>query len=377
MVRVVPRRGESGRAVVGVLILVLWLALLGVWLGQGVYRLAPGENAAILRVGVYQRADTTSGWRWHWPPPFETHRIVDMQALQHETFGPAGPAPAQIISEEANPPGMEPAVVVANAAPATESNAPAVSEADDASLRARRRAAYAIDEAYWREVAMQTQDHSIVYVPFAVHYRVRDLAAYFQRVDITQGFVRDAAQAVMREEIARIPIAQLFEDRVRVQDSVRRALQIFFDRYSGSSVGIEVQSVQIQDLVLPAAAREAGEDVRLARQWKEQQLAEAKQYETAQRYRAKQYATQARESTAAYAVERVASAEARRTEFLQLLPVYRAAPEVTRRRLYLETMEAVLATTNTVVIEKGLPSVPSLLPRPEAQGAPAASPATK
>ncbi len=369
------RGREEGWAVGSILLGVFWLVLLGVWASQGAYRLAPGETAAILRIGVYQRADATSGWRWHWPPPFESHRIVVVQAVQRENFGPAAPLPVRSSLQAVKKTPALAAQEVEGASSAAESGASAMAEEDAAEdFSAVQSAVYARDEAHWQDVAMQTRDHSIVYIPFSVQYRVRDLAVFFRRLNLTQGFVRDAAQAAMRAEIARLSVDQLLEDRVRAQDAARRGLQHFFDQYSGSNLGIEVESVQIQDLVLPEAAREAGEAVRMARQWKEQQLAEAKQYETAQRYRAKQYATQARELTTAYAVERVANAEARRTEFLQLLPVYRAAPEVTRRRLYLETMEEVLARTNTVVIEKGLQSVPSLLPRVEERRGPNTGP---
>ncbi len=373
---VVRRRSESGRVLVNLLLGAFGVAALGVWLAQGVYRIAPGENAAILRIGVYHRAETAAGWHWHWPAPLEAHRIANLQQVHREVFGPQEPAPSlRTIEPKAT---VEPSASAASTesgvgstAAALDAPSPAAEQdvaidAEQSDVRAKdRQAAYSADERHWREVAMQTNDHNIVYVPFVMQYRIRDLAVFVQRLHWTSDFVRDVAQAALREEISRLTLEQLFEDRIRAQDAAQRALQTALDRYAGKASALEVQSLQIHDLVLPEAAREAGEGVRAARQWKEQQLAEAKQYETEQRYRAKQYATQLAESTTAYAVERVAQAEASRTEFLQLLPVYRAAPEVTRRRLYLEMMEEVLAKAHTVVIEKGLPSVPSLSPRIE------------
>jgi len=117
--------------------------------------------------------------------------------------------------------------------------------------------------------------------------------------------------------------------------------------------GIEVTEVELLEVQPPTEVRESFDDVVAANQDKNRQENEARAYENQVLPRAQATATELVESAEAYKQSRIAEAEGENAKFLSLLIEYQKAPEITRKRLYLETMEEVLSKSETIIVEPG------------------------
>ena len=287
----------------------------------GFYELKPGEAAVILELGRYEQTVETPGLHWHWPPPFASDDIVDVSRVRRAEFGfPSDGAPS-----------------------ATQR----------------------------LEGTVQTRDNNIVELHFVVQYRVKN--AFFDRyriADPTQT-LRDAAQAAIREVIGRTSIdAVLTEQRGIVQSETREQLQGLLDAYQS---GLRIDSVELKEVEPPAAVRSAFDDVISAAQDRTRKINEAEGYANEVLPQGRAVAAERKASASAYAETTVAEAEGQAGRFRALAAEYRRAPEVTSRRLYLETVEAVFARAEKVIIEPGAAQLLPLLQLGRA-GSPAAGP---
>jgi membrane protease subunit HflK len=314
------RRGAARTALNAVLALAALIAL-GVWGYTGLYQLEPGQAAIILNFGRLARVETEPGLRWHLPPPIASHEFVAVDTLEREDFGDAGG-------------GEEPP-----SGPARE------------------------------EAAMQTRDNNIVYLGFVVQYRIGDPVAARFRVAERREILRDTAQAAMREVVGRTSIdGVLSEGRGAVEDETQELLQRLLDGYE---TGIEVTSVQLQEVQPPPAVREAFDDVIAAAQDRDRQIQESRGYENEVVPRARAEAAELEAEANGYREAKVAEARGEAARFEAILTEYQRAPEVTRQRLYLEAMEDVLPRVQKLIIEPGtatlLPYLPSFPAREPAQ----------
>jgi membrane protease subunit HflK len=319
------RRGAA-RTLMNVVTVLVALAVLAAWAYTGFYQLSPGKNAVILRFGAVDRVESQPGLRWHLPPPLASHEIVAVDTLEREEFGGAEPREA----------GAE-------------------GDLDDA--------------------AMQTKDNNIVYLDFVVQYRIGDPVDARFRVADRRGILRDAAQAAVREIVGRNSIDDvLSEGRGAIENETLEQLQALLDRYQA---GIEVTSVQLQEVQPPPLVRAAFDDVIAAAQDRDRQIQEARGYENEVLPRARAESRELESAAAGYREAKVSEARGEAARFNSIYEEYRRAPAVTRRRLYLEAMEEVLPKVEKVIIEPGtatlLPYLPSL-PRSRAP-APAPPPA--
>ena len=312
------RRGVR-RTLANVVTIVVCLGLLGAWTLLGVYKLDPGQAAVILRFGRYSRTVTDAGLKLHLPPPLETHEIVNIASVEREEFG------------------MHPG----------ETTEPSGEEA--------------------LEAAVQTSDNNIVNLGFVVQYKVKDAFASRYRVADPRSTLRDAAQAAMREVVGRTTIdGVLTEQRGEVETETREVLQGILDRYE---TGLDVLAVQLQEVQPPGPVRDAFDDVLAAGQDKTRSVNEAEGYANEVLPKARARAAELAAEADAYRQARVAEASGESQRFTALLAEYRKAPDVTRKRLYIETMEAVLPHVEKVIVEPGT-AVPWLPIGREARGAP-------
>ena len=309
------RRSAARTALNAVTVLVA-LAVLGAWAYSGLYQLEPGQAAIILNFGKLDRVETEPGLRWHLPPPISSHEFVAVDTLEREDFGGADTATDQV-------------------------SGPALEEA-----------------------AMQTRDNNIVHLGFVVQYRVGDPVEARFRVAERRDILRDAAQAAMREVVGRTSIdGVLSEGRGAVEDETLEALQKLLDHYEA---GIEVTSVQLQEVQPPPPVRPAFDDVIAAAQDRDRQIQESRGYENEVVPRARGQAAELESQADGYREGTVAVAKGEAARFEAILVEYQRSPEVTRQRLYLETMEEVLPRVQKVIIEPGtatlLPYLPALAP---------------
>lgn len=305
-------RGGAARLLLNAVTAAVLLGLLGLWATTGLYTLEPGKAAVILRLGAYQgQTETSPGLHWHLPPPIELREIVDVGRIEQVEFG----------------------------VPSVEGKVEGVALA---------------------EAAMQTQDNNIVHLGFVVQYKVRDAFEARFRVKETDVTLHDSAQAAIREVVGRNRIDDvLSEGRGAVELDTLNVLQEILDSYEA---GIEVTSVQLQEVQPPDGVRDAFDDVIAAAQDRARQVQEALGYENEVLPRARAEAREMEAAADAYRQATVAEAGGEAGRFLAVLAEYRQAPDITRRRLYIETMEEVLPGVEKVLIEPGTASVLPYLP---------------
>jgi membrane protease subunit HflK len=193
-----------------------------------------------------------------------------------------------------------------------------------------------------------------------VQYRIKDAFAVRYRLADSEMVVRDAAQAAMREVVGRETVdGVLRERRDAVTAEVQDLMEQLLDSYDA---GIQIKDVQLLDVRAPEEVQAAFDDVVAANQDAKRLVneAEAHRNETIPRARARRSELVA--EAEAYRASKIAEAEGAAQRFTAIVEEYRKAPEVTRRRLYLETMEIVLPDVEKIVIESGTTQILPYLP---------------
>ncbi len=213
---------------------------------------------------------------------------------------------------------------------------------------------------------MLSGDQNIVDVKFSVAYQVSDPAAYLFNVSDPDEMVRQVAESAMRESVGRRPAQDIFrDDRQGIADDVRGIIQTTLDQY-GSGLG--VNAISIEDAAPPREVADAFDEVQRAEQDEDRFVEESNQYSNQKLGQARGQAAQVREESAAYKNRVVQEAEGEAQRFISVYDEYAKAPEVTRQRLYLETMEKVLRDSSKVIVEQGSgQGVVPYLPLPELQ----------
>jgi membrane protease subunit HflK len=306
------------------------LVVVALWLATGIYFVQPDQQGVVLRFGAvaYQ---TSSGPHYHLPWPIET---VETPSVTREN---------QISI------GFQPAA--------------------DGSNQTRQ-----VPE----ESLMLTGDENIVDINFTVFWVIKDAADYLFNVEnpgnpnaiIKENTVKAVAEAAMREVVGRNMIdTVLTENREMIQSDVRMLAQQVLDSYGA---GVTITRVQMQKADPPAQVIDAYRDVQAARTDQDRMRNEAEAYANSVVPQARGAAARIVQQAEAYKEQTVAEAEGEASRFTAILTEYRNAPEVTRRRIYLETMQQVFANMNKVILDTENGVVP-YFPLPAiTQGAPGA-----
>lgn len=213
---------------------------------------------------------------------------------------------------------------------------------------------------------MLSGDQNIVDVTFAVLYSVVDPAAYLFRVANPEEVVRLLSESAMRETVGRRPAQDVFrDDRQGIALDVKQIIQDTLDNYG---VGVAVNTVSIEDAAPPRQVADAFDEVQRAEQDEERFVQEANQYANQKLGAARGEAAQIREGAAAYKDRVVKEADGEAQRFISIYDAYKAAPAVTRKRMFLETMENVLKDSSKVIVEQNGQGVVPYLPLPELRG---------
>ncbi|MGF7162370.1 membrane protease subunit HflK [Rhodoligotrophos appendicifer] len=213
---------------------------------------------------------------------------------------------------------------------------------------------------------MLTGDQNIVDIGFTVLWRINDPREYLFDISNQQALVRVVAESVMRDVVGQTTAEVVrTTGRGEVQEAVQRQMQATLDSYNA---GIQLSSVNIQRADPPAAVSDAFEEVQRAKQDQERFIEDSQKYANRRLGEARGEAARIHEEAEAYKGRVVAESEGSSKRFLEVLQEYRKAEDVTRKRLYLETMETVLGDSNKVIMEEGAGSgVVPYLPLPEIQ----------
>ena len=294
-----PRRRSLGTGL-GWLIIVV---IVGIYLSTGIYMLGPSEEGLVKRFGKHVRT-TTSGLHYRLPAPFESVTRVNVKEVRNTEIG------FRTVSPAPNP-----------------------------------RTQFVASEAL-----MLTGDGNISSVQIVIQYLVSDSAQFaFNLIDHT-AIVKEASEAVLREVVATKTLDEtLTEQRAAIGTETLLALQDLLNKYGA---GITVTNVQLQDVEPPAEVLSAFDDVNSARQDKEKLINEAERYALDIVPKARGEAEQIANQAEAYKQERTKRAEGEVARFLDILARYELGQEVTRTRLFIETMEEILPGMDKIILSE-------------------------
>ena len=277
------------------------LALL-LWAASGIYVVAADEEAVVLRFGQ-SVATTGPGLNWHLPYPIESVEKVPVTRVQRLEVG------------FRNLPGG----------------------------RSRQ---------IPQEALMLTKDENIVDVSFIVQYKVKDVSNYVFNVAHTTKAVRDAAESAIREVIGRTMIDDvLTTKKAAVEVEVEGLIQSILTNYKA---GILVTAVKLQNVQPPERVIKEFKDVASAREDKARAKNIAEAYANDILPKARGQAKKIVLDAQAYATAVADRAQGESKRFISLLTAYRSAPDVTRKRLYLEAMQDILSRVDKIIVDKSV-----------------------
>ena len=280
-------------------------ALALVWLASGFYRVLPDEQGVVLRFGRFVE-QTAPGLHYHLPWPVEEV--------------------------------LRPKVTVVNRADIGMRIGAADFGASSGAVRD-------VPE----ESLMLTGDENIVDVDFSVFWIIKNAENFLFNIENPPGTVKAVAESTMREVVGRSKIQPILtEERQDTEEAVKILMQDTLDRYGA---GIEVTQVKMQKVDPPSAVIDAFRDVQAARADQERIRNEAQAYQNKVVPEARGEAARIRNEALAYQEQTVAEAEGQAQRFLAIFREYRQAPDVTRRRMFLETMERVLGDSEKIIID--------------------------
>ena len=204
------------------------------------------------------------------------------------------------------------------------------------------------------EGLMLTGDQNIVNVAFSIIWSVSDPRDYLFNVRDPQEMVRKASESAMREVVGRRRAEEVYrDDRAGFALEVKTIAQEILSSYK---VGVTLSGISVENVAPPVEVADAFDEVQRAEQDEDRFQEEARQYSATLLGQARGQAAQLREEAAAYKDRVVKEAEGEAARFVSVYDEYAKAPEVTRKRLFLETMEEVLGTSKKVIMEKGTSS---------------------
>jgi modulator of FtsH protease HflK len=299
---ILPGGNLGGRGVV-----LIVLAAVVVWGFSGFFRVEPDELGVVLRFGKYIR-DAKPGLNYHLPYPVESVLTPKVTVVQPIHIG------MRLIEDP-------------------------------------RRGTQVRDVP--EESLMLTGDENIVDVDFTVFWVVKTGGAgeFLFNIQNPQGTVKAVAESAMREVVGRSEIqAILTGARQATETGVHELMQKTLDNYQS---GIQITQVQMQKVDPPAQVIDSFRDVQAARADLERAQNEAQTYANRVVPEARGRAAQVTQSAEAYREQTVADARGRAARFTKVLDEYKKAPDVTRQRLYLETMERVFGGIDKVIIDQG------------------------
>jgi len=227
------------------------------------------------------------------------------------------------------------------------------------------------------ESLMLTGDENIVDVDFTVLWRIKPdgVGDYLFNIQNPEGTVKAVAESAMREVIGRSEIQPILTGaRTVIEQGVQELMQKTLDDYGA---GVLVQQVQMQKVDPPAQVIDAFRDVQVARSDLERLQNEAQTYANRVVPEARGRAAQALQNAEGYRQQVIAEAKGQAARFLKVYEEYKKAPDVTRERLYLESMERIFANSDKVILDQGAGSagVVPYLPLPDLRrAAPPAGP---
>lgn len=278
----------------GVSLLVVLVIL--VWLGSGFYIVDASQRGLVLQFGRYKES-TESGLRWRLPYPIQSHELVNISGVRTLEVGYRGSERNKVL----------------------------------------------------KEALMLTDDENIINIQFAVQYILKDPVDYVFNNRAPEEAVMQAAETAIREIVGKSRMDfVLYEGREQIAVRASELMQEILDRYK---TGILISKVTMQNAQPPEQVQAAFDDAVKAGQDRERQKNEGQAYANDVIPKARGTAARLLQEAEGYRQRLIAMAEGDASRFKQLNAEYAKAPEVTRNRLYLETMQQVYANTSKVIVD--------------------------
>lgn len=275
----------------------LLLALVAVvWLASGFYIVDASQRGIVLQFGSFKET-TEPGLRWRFPYPFQSHELVNLSGVRTLEIGYRGSERNKVL----------------------------------------------------KEALMLTDDENIVNIQFAVQYVLKDPVEYLFNNRHPDDAVMGAAETAVREIVGKSKMDfVLYEGREQIATQAAKLMQDILDRYKS---GILISKVTMQNAQPPEQVQAAFDDAVKAGQDRERQKNEGQAYANDVIPKAKGTAARLLEEANGYKQRVISSAEGDASRFKQVLTEYAKAPEVTRQRMYLETMQQIYANTSKVMVD--------------------------
>lgn len=277
------------------------IVALGFWVASGFYTVTQGEQGIELQLGKYKRT-TEAGLHWHLPSPIETVDIIN------------------------------------------------VSRENTVEVGFRSRGG-AVNTPVTREALMLTKDENIIDIQFAVQYDIKSPTdLIFNVADPVETVVRQATESAVRETIGKnLMTFAITEGRSVIASDTRNLLQQILDRYQ---TGINIRSVEMQDAQPPSQVKDAFDDAVRAREDEQRLKNLAEAYANDVIPRARGASARITQEAEGYKARVIAGAEGEASRFDQVREEYIKAPQVTRDRMYIDTMQKVLGNSSKMVIDQ-------------------------
>ena len=275
---------------------VILMLVAAIWLGSSFYIVDASQRGVVLQFGRFKEV-TEPGLRWRLPWPIQTNEIVNVTGVRTVEVGYRGSDKNKVL----------------------------------------------------KEALMLTDDENIVNVQFAVQYLLSDPQAYLFNNRHPDDTVMQAAETAIREVVGKNKMDfVLYEGRDQIAANTQKLIQDILDRYK---TGILVRSVNMQSTQPPEQVQAAFDDAVKAGQDRERQKNEGQAYANDVIPRARGAASRLMEEATGYRQRIIVTAEGDASRFKQILTEYSKAPEVTRSRMYLETVQQVFANTSKVMLD--------------------------
>ncbi len=279
---------------------ILSVGALFLWGLSGFYIVDEGNLGVETRFGKYIEPPTKAGLNWHFPYPIEQVELVNVKQQRYIEVGYRSAGGQGVGSVP-------------------------------------------------KEALMLTKDENIIDVRLAVQYQVKNAKQFLFNVANPQATLKQVTESAERGVIGSSKMDYvLTEGRVDIVAKIKTEIQTMMDAYKA---GIQITSVNLQDAQPPEQVQGAFEDAIKAREDQQRLINEAEAYANDVIPRARGAAARRIQEAEAYKEQVIAKSIGEVSRFTKLLTEYRKAPEVTRQRLYLESIEAVLSTTKTVMVD--------------------------
>ncbi len=265
------------------------------------YKISPGEVGVVLRLGQYSRT-TQSGLHFKFPL-IDTLYKVDVEGIRKEEFGFRSRTPGQQSTFDRS--------------------------------------------GYEMESLMLTADTNVINVAWIVQYRVSDPLNFLFKVKNVQQAVRDISESTTRRVVGNMDFDYVLGNRDLLAADAKKELQTQLDKLEA---GISIGTVQFQDINPPEPVKPAFNEVNEADQDMKRLVNEAEETYNKIIPKARGNAKKTIEESHGYAVARVNEAQGETGRFLAILKEYKNAPQVTRRRMYLEAMQKIMPGVASVYV---------------------------